>query len=478
MALAAETLLAVVTSLLFLGRKGIWLDEGYSFVAAHRSWSDLGRLIIHDEANMSPYYLLMHAWLSVGRSEGVLRLLSVVPAVVAVPLIAQLGRRLVDRRTGLVAGLLAALNLMVVQYAQEMRAYSMALLLSVVSALLFLELLERPRRRTALAWALVCGLGVYVHFFVALAVVAQLASLLLLRREDRPRMLWGAVTCIAVLDAPLAWFLLHRTTGPLGLAHGASLADAGRLLYRLSGSIPLALLALLLLAMAARSTWARVRGQVRGREVHREAFGWVALGLPPALALAVSVAHPSWNERYFIICLPFFLVLLAAALTSLRPDRLRLPALAMVLVLSVVALGGWYAERLKQGTDWRGATLLAQRGTEPGDGYWFLPGTAAVPFGYYTWRRDVATPYDVGFATDGLRGRLHPLQVPRTQLLQRIARIRRLWVVMLAPTTATAAHAERARDRLISSVLGTRFRMALSRRFGPILVVRRYDRVS
>jgi hypothetical protein len=57
---ALPAALATVTTLLFLGRKSFWLDESYSLAAAHRDLADLLRLVVHDESNMSPYYLALH----------------------------------------------------------------------------------------------------------------------------------------------------------------------------------------------------------------------------------------------------------------------------------------------------------------------------------------------------------------------------------------------------------------------------------
>lgn len=57
---ALQITVVAATTLLFLGRKSFWLDESYSFIAAHRDLGDLIRLMVHDESNMSPYYLLLH----------------------------------------------------------------------------------------------------------------------------------------------------------------------------------------------------------------------------------------------------------------------------------------------------------------------------------------------------------------------------------------------------------------------------------
>src|SRR4051795_3095111 len=111
---ALQTAVAATTTLLLLGRKSFWVDEGYSFVAAHQSFGDLLRLVVHDESNMSPYYLALHFWIPLGRSEAWLRLPSVLPAIAAVPPFAVLVRSLAGRRAGVLAGFALAMNPMFV----------------------------------------------------------------------------------------------------------------------------------------------------------------------------------------------------------------------------------------------------------------------------------------------------------------------------------------------------------------------------
>jgi mannosyltransferase len=155
--------LATATTLLFLGRKSFWLDESYSFVAAHRELADLFRLVVHDESNMSPYYLALHFWISLGRSEAWLRLLSVLPAIAAVPLFAVLVRSLAGRRAAVLAGFGLALNPMYVRYAQEARGYSLLVLSVVASSLIFVWAVHRPRPQLLIAWAVLAGAAAYVR---------------------------------------------------------------------------------------------------------------------------------------------------------------------------------------------------------------------------------------------------------------------------------------------------------------------------
>jgi mannosyltransferase len=476
-AVALETALAAVTCLLYLGRKSFWLDESYSFVAAHRPFTGLLRVLVHDESNMATYYLALHGWLHAGRSEAAIRLLSVAPAVAAVPVVALLARRLAGTRVALIAGLLSALDLMVVEYAQEARAYAWLLLLVSISVWLFVIWVQTTDRRAAAGWVAVTVVATYTQYFAVLVVVALVASLWSLPTGQRPRRLHLAVslTAIVVAVAPLAVFAESRGTSPLASASPASVLDPARLLYRFSGSVPLALVAIVLLIAAAATTW-RTWSAGRSPQSWSHALLWSWLLLPPALTLGASLVHPAWKERYLIVSLPAFLILVSQGLADVRPSRLRVPALVATAALMVVALVGYYPTSVKQGTDWRAATLYAEQHALPGDAFRFVPENALVPFDYYTWSRSAPAPLDVGLAPRAFHDRIHPSALPESVIRQRIRLYHRVWVVLLQPTTSTAAAALRRQTRLVAAELGPAYHLVLSRRFGPLLVVRCFAR--
>ena len=472
-----QTALAALTCLLFIGRKNFWLDESYSFVAAHRPLGDLLRLVTHDESNMSPYYLALHEWLRIGRSEGIIRLLSVPAAVATVPVLYSLAHRLRGRRTAFVAGFLAAGNLMLVTYAQEARAYSLVLFLVTASMLLFVELVSRPRIRVAVAWTLVSAFAVYAHYFAALVIVAQLASLLLLPRPQRPRSALVAAGGVAVLVAPLAAFVLYRGTSPLSSAQSASLLDPARLVYRYSGSLALAVVMLVLCGYAGLRTWRelQLRGWHKGPDAWRALMPWIWLVLPALLAFLGSLVHPMWKERYLIVSLPAFVLLVAAGITGIETRALRTVTAAVVGVLMVLALVSYYRGSVKQDADWRAASAYTMARTQPGDGLWFLPSTGYVPFAYYAWKRAQPPPPDTALTADALHGRIHPMVAPPTVVAARLRALPRTCVILLAPTLRNRRAFFNRQLRVVAHAL-VGFSPVARRDFGPLLTVRCYIR--
>lgn len=475
-----QTALAAVTGVAFVGRKNFWLDESYSFIAAHRDLADLARLVVHDESNMAAYYLGLHFWLDVGRSEGTLRLLSVPFFVAAVPVCAVLGRQLVSPAAGLLAGLLTALNPMAVEYGQEARSYSMLLLVSAGSTLLFVGLVTGPAARgRQVAWAVVTGLSVYVHYFSLLVPVAQLASLLVLPDAVRRlRSLLPALALVTLLVLPqVAMAAVQGGSKDLPGADEPSLLLPGRLLHTMTGSLVLMLPVVVVLAVSLAATAGVVRREGRGEDSWRLLLLWSWLAVPPSIAFVVSFVKPLWSDRYLIVSLPALLLLLGHGVTVLADRRLRGLAAAVLVITSLVALGTYYREPVKAEADWRAATAFLQSGAEPGDAMWNLPGKESVNQTFYAWRRERPELPDLSRATDAYAGQIHPRQLPPRQVRRQVRAQQRVWVVTKRQvSTAGASEANARTKRRVQRVLGPGFRLVSRERFGSQLTVSRYER--
>ena len=102
--------MGVVLRLIALGHKSFWIDEIASVVIAQKPGAAFWHFLWHDEGNMALYYMLLRPWLHFGNSEAVVRLLSVLPGVLTIPLMYLLGKRLFGRATGMLAAAISALN--------------------------------------------------------------------------------------------------------------------------------------------------------------------------------------------------------------------------------------------------------------------------------------------------------------------------------------------------------------------------------
>jgi hypothetical protein len=143
-----------------------------------------------------------------------IRLLSVAAGALLAALVVDVARRVVPLPFASLAGLFVALGGALVGHGQELRAYELLALLSLVFARCLLVEVEAPSRRRALALGASVAAGGLTHYFFAFSVIAALGWLWLDRdmRAVRRRATAAIVVggAIATGWAPVMLAQLHQ----------------------------------------------------------------------------------------------------------------------------------------------------------------------------------------------------------------------------------------------------------------------------
>jgi mannosyltransferase len=406
---AAVAALGTLLRLIDLGSKSPWLDEISTVMFVRLNWPAFWQLVREREANMLVYYLALRAWIHLGNSEFMLRLPSVIFGVATLPAIYILGKELFDRPTGVLAALLLAVNAAHVRASQWMRSYSLVLLLIVLSTLLFVRAVERPRRSTWALYTVVATAAIYNHFMAGLLVAAQWLTLLFLPSRFWPRRHLAAVAgALALLAGPAGAYILTRNVGqlnwvanprPIELYHLAVFWAAGG--GKVLGALLLAAF-VGVIAVTARE-FRTLAADDRWRWHYACLFTCVAF--PPAVSFLLSFWKPIFFYRYLIICLPACLLLVARGLTLLSP-RWLIASGTVIVALSVTAVALSYRPE----EDWKGACTYLLTHARDGDVVLFS-GRGADPLEYYRWRiyGEAAGPRlrTTGYPGSGQQGKIY-----------------------------------------------------------------------
>ncbi len=357
---AVATVLAAGLVLHDLGEKSLWFDEAFSIGIVDRPFGDALWRMAHWEVNQSPFYLALAGWWRLGQGETFLRLLAAASFVLAVPALHVLGRRLADARVGAVAAVLLAVHPLALQWGQQLRAYSLVLLLVIVATSLLLRAADDPDDAIAArAYAAVAALATYAHFFAGLDVASHGLWLLLHRPLPRRLIVRAGIT-YAVLVAPLAWFLVTREGDPLHWVSGRTGSAIVDTANGLTGGTRWNVLAYA--AAVGVGLWAAVTAVRATPSTDHGAVRWRP-GLPgiwlvaPVAAVTVSTltVKPLLEARFLIVVVPALTLVAAMGLCRLGPRA----GAALGVVLLVLSAGGvqrWYDAGSNE--DWRGATRL------------------------------------------------------------------------------------------------------------------------
>jgi 4-amino-4-deoxy-L-arabinose transferase-like glycosyltransferase len=331
LAIAAALGLAMAASLLLRTGAldaGYWIDEGIAIGIASHDLADIPGALRQD-GSPPLYYLLLHGWMALaGTGEAATRSLSLLFALVSVPVAFWAGAALFDRRAGVLAAAGMAGCPFLTYYAQETRMYSLVVLLSLLASASFALAFLHGRRRHLALLVLWTTLLLYTHAWGLFLAVGMGVAWLLLWRQGRVPWRDGALAAgaVALLFAPWLPTLLFQASHT---AAPWAERPSALLLLAIPGGL-FGYLALPLLAVA-------VAGGLRRSGPPAGALR-VLLVIAAAAAVAAwlgSQVQPAWSTRYLAVLLgPLLLALAAAVARAPRWGAVALAGVAVVWLLS------------------------------------------------------------------------------------------------------------------------------------------------
>lgn len=350
---AAAPLTAAVTtiaaSLYGLTGRQFHQDEVITWYAATLPGRDLAQVVREVDVVFAPYYLLLHVWFRLfGASTLSLRLPSLLAAALAAALVVVIGRRLVDTRAGVIAGLLFAVLPAVSRYAQEARPYALAVAAATLSTLAVLLAADHPTWRRWTVYACTIPLLTGAHLLALMLLAAHLVYM----ARDRGRYRWACAVAAGLLPAAPMLLLGSGQSGQVAWLGTPSWAGLPLIPGQVLGAAAVGGL-LVGAIVVLRPPVDRVTALL---------LAWAVI--PPVVLFAVSLAEPMLHPRYLLFTAPAWCLLAARACR----DRRSGPALiAAVLVLGLSAHLAFRGDTLSGNPDLRRAFAVIAEGQQPGD---------------------------------------------------------------------------------------------------------------
>ncbi len=344
-------LLAAVLRFYRLDGQSFWADEGNSVVLAQKSTGDILEAAAAD-IHPPAYYLLLKVWGKVfGLDEKGARSLSAALGVLVVLGAYLAGAMMKNKRTGLLAAMLAAMNPFLIYYSQEARMYQLLALAGVFSVWAFLHwVADAPQsgKWPPIAASLVYGffaiLGLYTHYAFPIHWVTLnfvfLIWLVVLKADVKWKALhlayWGVLQGFVLLAflpwLPIALRQLAVWPRPEVTLNAAQALVASFRLFT-CGPVPCpihpavqVMVALFALGLIGWGMW---------RQWRNKGLSWARLTLPllwlllPMLAMLISGAFTPTFFKFLILALPAYLLLLALGMDAVGIPSLRRPRVVM-----------------------------------------------------------------------------------------------------------------------------------------------------
>ena len=394
-----------------LAGESMWLDESISLRLAHKGFS---AIIKNRASNVHPpfYFVLLRYWVALfGDSEFASRFLSVLFGVASIFMIYKVGSLFFDQQTGLLSSLLLATSSFHIQYSQEARAYGLMALLTLLSLYFFKRLLGGGGHRDKIGYVISTTFLAYTHVFGLFIVIVEnlyvFTAFPLSRRDLKlPIKKWVLLqSFVAFLLAPWIPVLFKQVYRFQGVfrREAPSIGMVFSTFERFAGSEGLVVL-FILFALLSTVTWRRGREGGNGKEPSTlpEGFGpkviftdfrdiyllllW--LFIPIILPFLISqFSAPIYKHRCVIGASLAWYLLVAKGIRNLTWNPAKLTATALISVLSLVAVWGYYGKVQKE--QWKEAANYIDARAKSEDLVLFNAGYSQRPFNYYSQRSDL-----------------------------------------------------------------------------------------
>lgn len=174
--LSLLTLIGLLSRAYRLCHYPVWLDEATTYHVAKHGIMAMLRIFDKPSFIKDPpiYYFITHIFLALSDSTASLRMSALLFGVAGIPAIYLLGKGLAGKRAGFFAAFLLILSSFHLYYSQEARAYTLLLLMSVLSINAFLSLLRRPTRNAWILYTSIVVISLYSHYLTVCTFLSQI----------------------------------------------------------------------------------------------------------------------------------------------------------------------------------------------------------------------------------------------------------------------------------------------------------------
>ncbi len=203
-----------------LSNRPLWFDESIEYWMAVVKWPLIAQSVAQATHDPPLYSYLLHGWMRGGIDEFWLRLPSFWASLLSIAGVIYLGRTLVGRAVGLIAGLILAVSAADVRYAQEVGQYALIVCLTTWNLIFLYKAVSQRKWLWWSLWGLTALLNIYSHYGATIVILATASTILLYHVWHREwQQVWRHIftgTTVVILVLPLLLFIIPQQMGRLG----------------------------------------------------------------------------------------------------------------------------------------------------------------------------------------------------------------------------------------------------------------------
>lgn len=312
-----------------LGIQSFWFDElcTIAFISYKSIQATLAYILLLDVH--PPIYLLLMKVISkiFGISEISMRLPSAIAGIMSIFFMYFMTRKIFNKSIAASATIMLALSGSAIYYSQEARSYSILLLFSIISTLLWLDMLkkiekENYEKKELLLYGLIGLITSYLHYFGTALIFFQLVYLLFTCFWFKKRIKGLFITGLIVAFIFNIWFLPHFICHINSLGDHSSIPRPGMQFFWdftdfLFNKYLIGLFFLPLL-FNTKKLWKSFKINIKNLKPNNPLISLCYLFLSPIIIFYILSQHtPMLVPRYLIIILPVLFLIIPMLLSKI-----------------------------------------------------------------------------------------------------------------------------------------------------------------
>jgi len=357
-------ILAFFLRLIFFNQS-LWLDESIEALAL---MGKQGPLLQYALGDYQPplYHFIGYVFTQLfGYSEIVLRLPSLISGLLTVYFVIKIGELIGSRKVGILAGILAATNPLLIYYSQEGRTYAMTTFFVTASFYYFLKLLRDKKTLHYALYTLFTVLFLWTSYLSWFVLLSQGIYVLWKKRYDILALQIGAALTL------LVWLPSFLSSLSIGQSTRGGSPEWGKVVGGLTWkSLPLTWVKFVIgrIGFDNKVLYGGIMSAIGLTHLYALKFVnykknriFLVWLLPPIiLGLLTATILPVYSYFRVLFVLPAYLILLAIGLSHLRRRWLSIT----LIVMQVLALGYFWVSPRYHRENWRALTAQLPSGAQ------------------------------------------------------------------------------------------------------------------
>jgi uncharacterized membrane protein len=373
-------ILAIAAFLRFyqIDKLSFWSDELLSVQVAYSTFFSQ---IWFRNPHMILFNLILSFWVRIFPTtfQEMLRTLPAIFSLLSIPVMFMLGKvMLKDKKEGSIIGLMAAffvaINSFHIQYAQELRSYSLVFLLTLLSTLFLIKAIEKPKSKIRwLVYSVLIIASFYSHLFSVFILIAHMVSLLILLKNKEfgfpYKYVIASFMSIIVALAPLLLVSYVKRNMQIPWIPELTFNLFLSFLVVLAGNQGMLLLIwYAVLVIAGLFFGFKLLNQQKTFLIKWKIILIVnCLFLPILFTIFISIFRPIFWPRYLLFVMPYLAIIAAMGVFSMMSLKswknrnfIAIVALVVFVLLSSIGIKNYFLNYNKE--DFRGvAKLISKR---------------------------------------------------------------------------------------------------------------------